>query len=155
MYGGGPLGAGKMISMTNPGRHADSLLLPIYLGPILPRWQPRSVADVQAAIDDGTLAERHWLDVKESVGTSDGAKKELARDLASFANDGGGYIIGVAEDKSTGKLTLAPVELAGLPERIDQVARSRCDPPLYVVCHPLPSDTEPFSSWVAGVLGGL
>jgi hypothetical protein len=111
--------------------------LPIYLGPTLPRWQPRSVADVQAAIDDGTLGERHWLDVKETVGSSDGAKKELARDLASFANDGGGLIIGVAEDKAAGALALAPIELAGFAERIDQVVRSRCDPPLYVQCHPL------------------
>jgi hypothetical protein len=111
--------------------------LPIYLGPTLPRWQPRSVADVQAAINDGTLGERHWLDVKETVGSSDGARKELARDLASFANDGGGLILGVAEDKATGEFRLAPVELAGLAERVDQVVRSRCDPPLYVQCHPL------------------
>lgn len=40
--------------------------------------------DVQAAIDDGTLRERHWLDVKGMVGGSDGAKKDLAQDLASF-----------------------------------------------------------------------
>jgi hypothetical protein len=119
------------------GQSAVPASLPIYLGPTLPRWQPRSVADVQAAIDDGTLGERHWLDVKETVGSSDGAKKELARDVASFANDGGGLIIGVAEDKATGALSLAPVELAGFAERIDQVVRSRCDPPLYVQCHPL------------------
>lgn len=117
--------------------------LPIYLGPTLPRWQPRSVADVQAAINDGTLGEGHWLDVKEAVGSSDGAKKELARDLASFANDGGGLIIGVAEDKTTGALSLTPVELAGFAERVDQVVRSRCDPPLYVQCHPLADPANP------------
>lgn len=104
-----------MVVMTGPEP------LPIYLGLTLPRWQPRSVADVQVAIADGTLTERHWLDVKELVNTSDGAKKELARDLASFANDGGGLIIGVAEDKKTGVLSLTPVELAGLAERVDQV----------------------------------
>src|SRR6266540_2912211 len=125
-----------MVGMTLD-QPAATAPLPVYLGPTLPRWQPRSVADVQAAIDDGTLGERHWLDVKESVGSSDGAKKELARDLASFANDGGGLIIGVAEDKQTSALSIVPVELAGFPERVDQVARSRCDPPLYVQCHPL------------------
>lgn len=117
--------------------------LPVYLGPTLPRWQPTTLVDVQAAIDDGTLTERHWLDVKASSGSSDGAKKETARDLASFANDGGGLLIGVAEDKATGALSLAPVQLAGAAEQLDQIARSRCDPPLFVVCHPLrdPADS--------------
>jgi hypothetical protein len=121
---------------------AASASLPIYLGPTLPRWQPHTVAEVQTAIDDGTLGERHWLDVKETVGSGDGAKKELARDLVSFANDGGGLIIGVAEDKQAGTLHLAPVELAGMAEKVDQVARSRCDPPLYVQSHPLPDPTD-------------
>jgi hypothetical protein len=111
--------------------------LPLYLGPTLSRWQPRAVEDVQSATDDGTLRERHWLDVKAAVGNSDASKKDLARDLASFANDGGALIIGVKEDKPNQILSVEPIPLDGLAERVDQVARSRCDPPLYVVCHPL------------------
>ena len=38
--------------------------LPVYLGPELPRWQPSALTDVQMVIDDGSLRERHWLDVK-------------------------------------------------------------------------------------------
>src|SRR5262245_2317851 len=129
-----------MVTMTTPAAPEP---LPVYLGPTLPRWQPRSVADVQTAISDGTLTERHWLDVKAMLSGGEAANKELARDLASFANDGGGYIVGVAEDKPTGTLLLAPVELAGLPERVEQVALSRCDPPLFVVCHPLPYPADP------------
>jgi hypothetical protein len=53
--------------------------LPLYLGPALPRWQPRTVEDVQRAIDDGTLRERHWLDVKAEVGTTDGTKRDLRK----------------------------------------------------------------------------
>jgi hypothetical protein len=30
-----------------------------------------------------------------------------------------------------------PVLLDGLAEAVDQIARSRCDPPVYVICHPL------------------
>lgn len=91
---------------------------------------------------DGTINERHWLDVKREVGTTPTAKKELARDLASFANDGGGLLIGVAENVSARTLSVEPVPLAGLPELVDQVASSRCDPPLYVVCHPLATPAE-------------
>jgi Putative DNA-binding domain len=115
---------------------------PMYLGPALPRWQPRTVDDVQTAIDDGTLKERHWLDAKAELGRSEGAKKGFAKDLASFANDGGALLIGVREDKQAQKLTIDPVLLDGLSEAVDQIARSRCDPPLYVVCHPLEAPAE-------------
>ncbi len=124
-----------MTEKSSPFDGRDAL--PIYLGPALPRWQPRSIADVESVLSDGTLRERHWLDVKAEVGSSDGSKKELARDLCSFANDGGGLVIGVREDKPSQTLHLSPVELNGLSEQVDQVARSRCNPPLYVVCHPL------------------
>lgn len=97
-------------------------MLPIYLGPALPRWQPRTIEDVQTAIDNGTMRERHWLDAKAEVGTSDSTKKGLAKDLASFANDGGGVLIGIREDKSTQTLTVEPVPLDGLAETVDQVA---------------------------------
>jgi hypothetical protein len=32
-------------------------MLPIYFGPALPRWQPRTIEDVQTAIDNGTMRE--------------------------------------------------------------------------------------------------
>ena len=128
--------------MSSPAQEPAGL--PLYAGPSLPRWQPRSADDLEAALADGTLTEHHWVDVKREVGSGDGAKKELARDLASFANDGGCYLIGIAEDKPTQTFTLEPAALAGLAEKIDQVVRSRCDPPLYVACHPLtlPGDPE-------------
>ncbi len=126
-----------MVTVTAP------VLSPIYLGSSLPRWQPRSLVEVQAAIANGTLTEGHWLDAKERLDGGPSANAELARDLASFANDGGALLIGVAENRTNRAFSLAPVGLAGLPERIDQVARARCDPPLYVTCHPIedPSDT--------------
>ncbi len=83
------------------------------------------------------MRERHWIDVKRQVSTSESDKKEFARDVASFANDGGLLVIGVAEDKANGTFSVAPVPLSGLPEQVDQILRSRCDPPLFVQCHPI------------------
>lgn len=122
--------------MSPRGLSQPSRALPLYLGPALARWQPGSVADVQAVIDNGSLAERHWLDAKKELGNGDSANRELARDLASFANAGGALLYGVAEPNRR-QLVVTPIPLEGLPERVDQVARSRCDPPLYVICHPL------------------
>ncbi|MEV8609477.1 ATP-binding protein [Amycolatopsis sp. NPDC051373] len=114
----------------------------LYLGPAIQRWQPTTAADIQNAIDNGALEERHWLDVKLKLNHDKHDKVELARDAASFANDGGVYVIGVLEDKPTGKLTLVPTRLAGLAETIEQVLHERCDPPLFVQCHPIPASPE-------------
>ncbi|MFJ7213735.1 helix-turn-helix domain-containing protein [Amycolatopsis sp. NPDC098790] len=107
----------------------------LYLGPRLSRWQPRTLDDVRTVLRDGLLAEGHWLDAKREIGTSKTSKKEFARDLASFANDGGALLIGIAEDKDTGTFSLAPQPLDGLPEMIEQVVGHHCDPPLFVQCH--------------------
>ncbi|SEF38423.1 Putative DNA-binding domain-containing protein [Amycolatopsis pretoriensis] len=91
------------------------------------------------------MREHHWIDVKLEVGGSEGAKKEFARDVASFANDGGLLVIGVAEDKANRAFSMASVPLVGLPEQVDQILRSRCDPPLFVQCHPIEDPANPGS----------
>jgi hypothetical protein len=74
--------------------------------------------------------ETHVLELKRELPPgSDSANKELARDLASLAIDGGLLIIGVDEDKD---YAVTPVPLDGLAERVEQVAGSRIDEPLPV-----------------------
>ncbi|WP_329583530.1 AlbA family DNA-binding domain-containing protein [Streptomyces sp. NBC_01361] len=104
----------------------------IYLSSENPRWIPETEADLQAAIDGGLLEETHYLDLKEAP-SSKGDNKELARDLASFAVDGGTLLVGIKEDKETRTFELAPQPLNGLPEKVEQVARSIPDPPLNVI----------------------
>lgn len=62
-----------------------------------------------------------------------GDNKELARDLASFAVDGGTLIIGVQENKDSRTFELSPQPLNGLPQKIESVARTIPDPPLTVI----------------------
>jgi hypothetical protein len=61
-----------------------------------------------------------------------GANKELAKDLAQFAIDGGVLVIGVDDNDKAIAPKLTPVDLNGLKERVDQVARSIPDPPMHV-----------------------
>lgn len=105
----------------------------IYLSSTNPRWTPKSEADLEAAISDGLLEETHYLDLKEKTDPGKAGNKELARDLASFAVDGGTLIIGVREDKPTRTFHLEPQPLKGMPEKVEQVARSLADPPLNVL----------------------
>jgi hypothetical protein len=112
----------------------------IYLSPAHPRVQLSSEEDLQELIDNGVLAESHYLDVKREIP----AKKndELARDLAQFGIDGGALIVGV-DEPAAGQFVLYPVLLAGLPERINQVARTVPDPAIDVMITTLESSTSP------------
>src|SRR5688572_28792973 len=119
------------------------MILPAYLSAGMPRWVPVTEADLQAAIDGGLLEETHFLDLKEKLDAGRAANKSLAKDVASFAVDGGVVIIGIAEDKEAGTFSRAPQELAGWAERIDQVARSVPDPPVLVQVREIPSEQFP------------
>jgi hypothetical protein len=65
-------------------------------------------AHLQAACDDAVISESHYLDVKRELPASK-SNKELARDLASFAVDGG-TLIGIAPVDPDG-VTLLPASL--------------------------------------------
>lgn len=58
-----------------------------------------------------------------------------------MAVDGGAILVGVAE--VNGRCEPTPVELAGLPERVEQVALSIPDPPIAVTCSAIPTLDDP------------
>lgn len=119
----------------------------IYLSLDIPRWMPKTEQDIQDAISGGLITENHRVDAKRQVVTK-GDNKELARDLASFAVDGGTLIVGIDEDKDNQSFSLAPQKLDGLCERIESVARDVCDPSLSVFCTTVPSSTDPAEGYV-------
>ncbi|MGW0647281.1 AlbA family DNA-binding domain-containing protein [Streptomyces umbrinus] len=133
-----PCTAGEVIGILECVRISRFLRTPgppvtsIYLSPSNARWTPKTEADLSAAIADGLLEESHYLDLKEAPSNKTG-NKELAQDLASFAIDGGTLIVGISEDKENRSFGLAPQRLNGLPEKVEQVARSVPDPPLNVI----------------------
>jgi hypothetical protein len=99
------------------------------------RWIPVTEDDINAAIAESTFEETHYLDGKREVKAGNRANEELARDLASFALDGGALLVGIAEDKANRTWRLYPVPVLGLSERIEQVTQSVVDPPLFVRTH--------------------
>lgn len=81
---------------------------------------------------------------RDNYGTTDSAKKELAKDVAALAVDGGTLVIGIEENRDSGRAVgLAPVELAGQVERIQQVCRGRIDPPLAFTATDLVNPDDP------------
>lgn len=95
-------------------------------------WLPDDETQLRDALDQGLLKERHTLDFKSALPAGKAANKELAKDLAQFAVDGGVLVIGVDDNDKTIPPKLTPVDLDGLKERVDQVARCIPDPPMHV-----------------------
>jgi hypothetical protein len=95
-------------------------------------WLPNDETQLQSALDQGLLKEQHTLDFKGALPPGKGTNKELAKDLAQFAIDGGVLVIGVDDNDTTIPPKLTPVSLNGLKERVDQVARTIPDPPMHV-----------------------
>ncbi len=113
----------------------------IYLSSDNPRWMPKTEADLQAAVDGGLFEESHHLDLKKEP-SSKSDNRELARDLTSFAVDGGTLIIGVQENKEGRTFECSPCPLNGLPEKVEAVARSIPDPPLNVITEVIKAEAD-------------
>jgi hypothetical protein len=57
---------------------------------------PETEDDIQQLLDRGRLSERNAVDLKRELGSTEGGRKELARDLASLALEGGLILAGMA-----------------------------------------------------------
>ncbi|MFF0531162.1 helix-turn-helix domain-containing protein [Nocardia amikacinitolerans] len=108
-----------------------------------PLWNPRTEADLRAAQADGLLEETHYLDLKRQLDRGKAASKKLAPDLAGFALDGGTILIGIGEGEPGGVPQLWPVELAGLPERVENIATTAVHEPVRVKTTVIPATGQP------------
>jgi hypothetical protein len=104
---------------------------------------PADEGQLRSMLAQGLLDEGRSLELKRELPPGTAANKELARDLAQFTIDGGTLIIGVDEGDETTPPSLTPVDLAGLPERIERVAANRIDPPLHVRIQTIPATGQP------------
>lgn len=110
----------------------------VYLGSAKGRWAPASWSDVLDAAAGGLLDESHWIDLKRELSSSNrNHNTELAKDLASLAVDGGVLMIGI-EDNDSRAGRVSGVPLAGLADRVDQVARDKVRPSLTVRSQEIP-----------------
>jgi hypothetical protein len=119
-----------------------SVMESVYVSPDHPRAPLRSEEDVTRAVGNGLLVENHFLDLKRLIPEGKSKNVELAKDLASFAIDGGIIIVGI-DERADGTLATHPVALDGLAERIDQIAYFGVDPPLSVVAERIRTEADP------------
>jgi hypothetical protein len=123
----------------------DQVVVSLFMGPGRDRWTPQSWDDVVTAAAGGLLDERHHIELKKALRPPDkDGNRELAKDLAALACDGGVMVIGV-EDKGGGQAgDVVGTSLLGLAERINQVAGgTQVSPPVAVRTEPMPHPTTP------------
>ena len=114
----------------------------------MPMWRPQTEADLVSAAEQGLLDESGTsIELKRELGLGAAANKELAKDLASLAISGGLLLLGVRDvqdrDPSDPLTALNPVPLSGFAERVEQVALTRCEPPLFVRCIDIAAEEQP------------
>jgi hypothetical protein len=107
-----------------------------------PTWSPATYADALAEASAGQVVEHHYLELRSEYAVD--LDDEMAGDLAALANDSGLLVVGVAEDRATGRsIGLTPLTLKGFIERVEQVARTSLDPPLNIECTTLADAARP------------
>lgn len=104
-------------------------------------WQLNSVEEIERAALDGQLLESEIFDAKRELPIKS-KNKDIAKDVAGMANDGGVLLYGIDEDANGRATVLAPIELDGARERVAQVVATSLAEPLPITTkdYPLPSD---------------
>jgi hypothetical protein len=110
-------------------------------------WIPKTAAEVQEAATRGDLEETHTFDAKSAL-PAPKKNHDLAVDVDAMTVDGGSLLYGLGEDEN-GRLTvLAPVELAGAPERVAQIVETSISEPPFIRIQTLPLEEEPSKGYV-------
>jgi hypothetical protein len=103
-------------------------------------WIPSDAGTLEKLINDRSVEESTILDFKGELPPN---SRELAKDVASMANDGGVLVFGVGEDDSGAPTILSPFQLEGAAERISSMIRSSLAEPPVVEVKTLPRKDSP------------
>jgi hypothetical protein len=113
---------------------------------------PADEDQLRRMVDQGLFQESHYVELKRELAAGPAANKELARDLAQFTIDTGVLAVGVDEGDETTPPSLTPVDLAGLSERVEEVAANRIDPPLHIRTHTIPAAGQPGKGYLLTIV---
>lgn len=112
-------------------------------------WIPTDADQLEGLISSGRLDESSVLDFKRELPAN---TKELAKDVAAMANDGGTLVFGIDEDAAGRPTKLNPQTLAGAAERISSMIRSALSEPPEFSVQELPKPDTPDLGYIAIVV---
>lgn len=114
-------------------------------------WVPASEDELFAALAEGVVCESPYFDVKEALPRA-GKNKDLAKDICAMTVDGGVLLYGVGGSDPTRPTKACPFELAGVAERIDQVAQTGIAEPPQIEIRDFASEQESGKGYLAVVI---
>jgi hypothetical protein len=111
-------------------------------------WYPKQWSEVEAIV--GAAEETVSLDFKQELTAKN---SETAKDIAAMTVSGGTILLGIAEDKETAVASnITPLLLAGVEERLRQIAGSGIAPVPDFNVHYIASPADPTRGVVAVVI---
>ena len=114
-------------------------------------WIPRTERDIVSAIEAGNLIENATFDAK--MGLPDkGKSKDLAKDVAAMANNGGVLLYGLGEDENQRPTVPKPFDLAGARERVDQIVQASISEPPVIEIYAIPTESDPSIGYLVVVV---
>jgi hypothetical protein len=112
-------------------------------------WIPKNEQEIVDAANTGTLTETAIFDAKRKLPDS---SKELAKDVAAMATDGGILLYGLGEDEQKRLTVLSPFPLAGVRERITSIVRTCIAEPPDILVQPVPTMADTSVGYVVVVI---
>lgn len=112
-------------------------------------WIPKDEAEIAARIEQGDLFETPTFDAKEAL---PGKSKEIAKDLAAMANDGGVILVGVGEDANKRLARLAPIPLKDQGLRVESIAYSALQERVPLRVKEIPHRADPTQGYLVVIV---
>lgn len=112
-------------------------------------WIPKTAAEIEQLVSSGKMFESEVLDAKERVS---GDNLEIAKDIAAMSTNGGVIIYGVGEDERKRLNRLTPIQLDGVQDRIEAVARSNISEPPYISVKVFPAQEDASTGYIVVVV---
>jgi schlafen family protein len=112
---------------------------------------PASEQEILEAIEAGNLIENATFDAKAAL-PEKGKSKELAKDVAAMANNGGTLLYGVGEDEHGRPTVPKPFKIAGARERVDQIVRASISEPPSIEVNTIPTYDDPSLGYLVVVV---
>ncbi len=104
-------------------------------------WIPDSAAEIEAAARSANLRETASFDGKEALPPSS-KNRDVATDVAAMTTEGGVIVYGLGEDDNKRLTILAPFDLAGAAERVDQIVQTSIMEVPFIETRPLYTDAD-------------
>ncbi len=114
-------------------------------------WIPESESELRNIVESGAISETSTFDAKREL-PAPARSKDLAKDVAAMANDGGVLLYGVSEGAEGRPTVCSPIPINGVRERIDAVVRSAISEPPVVDIRVISTATDSTVGYVVLVI---